>query len=159
MDIHFVIRRAEPRIARKPAVLRAVDALSKMLYPRPDGERFCLHRQRVLIKHLEGLASAVTDREYDAVRFDDLFLAVTLRDRSGDAPVSGVKTGQLGFKKHLSAQGDNLLTQIFDRDFQLVRADMRLGVVKYLLRRAVEDEFLHHLALAAVLGACVQLAV
>ena len=76
-----------------------------------------------------------------------------------DTIIISFDAGHRGFKHHRTAKRYDLFSDVADGDFQLVRADMRFGVVQNLVRRAVADEFLQHLALAVVLRTGVELSV
>ena len=70
-----------------------------------------------------------------------------------------MKSGQLCFKHNPAAEFDDLLTQLFYGQLQLVRANVRLSVIKDFFGRAVTDKLQQNLSLTAVLCTRVQFSV
>ena len=159
MNIHLIACRSEVFVSRKAAVLRLVNVFSQMLDPRSDRERLGFQRQGFVIKHFKGVARAVTDRENDIVCLNHILLPVTLHNRGGYFPIRGMKARQLCFKQNRSAACDDFVSEIFDSELELVRADVRLRVIENFPGSAVTDKFLEYLSLSAVLCTCIQLAV
>ena len=140
---------------RCSAVLGAVHRFLFMLDARADGEGLLLHGHARRIEHLEGIPGAVADGQHQLLRRLDC--AADLR--ADELSALEAQARELRLEAHLAAQPQDLQPQVLHHRAQVIRADVGLGLIQNLLRRAHAHEGLQHLPAAGILDAGVELAV
>ena len=130
-----------------------------MLDAHAHGKRLRLHRHALRVQRLKGVAGAVPDGEQHAGGGDDGRFAALRRAHAGDAAILGHESRDLHAEADLAAVVDDRLAQILHDRHQLVRADVRLGVVEDIGARARPGKLLEDPADALVFDAGVQLPV
>ena len=91
VNIHLVIGGSEVIVSREAAVLRFVNFFAEMLYAGADRERLRFHRKTLALQHFERVSRTVTDRENNAVGFNDLPTSVSLNNRGSNCSVRNMK--------------------------------------------------------------------
>ena len=135
MGEKLVFRRRKER-AFRPAVLRGVYRRLRVLYTESHGKRLALQICTRGIKRFERLARGLPRGKEYRVRRDN---ASVCHD-PGNMPVFGAKILHPGAEPYLAAERDYFFADVFDNPAQKVGADMRVGKIKYLLRRAGGDK-------------------
>ena len=159
----LVIRRTQKRIASIGAKTRAVNHALRVFNAHTDGKGLGLHGNTMRLQHGEAIACAMAKGEYRVVRFNHLS---ALKHKAAQV----ARTIGAGFddqvihprtKAIFTAQGFDLRTDMFHHGNQPKRADMRLGDIENLLRRAGLHKFRQHLApvMARVADLAIELAI
>ena len=160
VDVQLVVRRAELRMPRKRAVLRAVDRLRAVLDARADRKGLRLHRDaRLGAEHLERVARAVADREHHVARLQRFAHTAAREHNAAHRAVPHEQVLHLRVKAHFSAETPDLLADRAHGLREPVGSDVRLRLEEDFLRRAVLGERLQDKKDALVLCAGIQLAV
>ena len=118
-----------------------------------------LHRYARRVYGAERVARAVTDGEDRAARLQTLLALGRADGQRRERAVFGFDACHAVLKAHLAAEGDHVLADCAHHVYQHVRADVGLGVVDNVLRRAVRGKLLQHPADALVVRVRVELAV
>ncbi len=118
-----------------------------MLDAIADRERLGVHAHAALVQHREGVARAVAQREHDVVAAQ--FLARGQRQAADlllVAPALDQQVDDALPEADLAAQRDDVGTHLLDHAHEAEGADVRLGDIEDLFRRAGLDELGEHLA-------------
>ena len=142
MTAQLVVRRRQ--LPPRRAVLRPRDQLLPVLDARADGERLAHHLRAPVAHQLERVPRAVPARQDQPPAAQCLPLPVLLHDHARKAPVLQRNIRHPRPKAHLTAKRHDLFPQRLHHARQVVRADVRLGLIEYLLRRAVCRHRLQH---------------
>ena len=159
MHRQLVIRRAQRGMARKIAVLRAVDERLRVLDARADGECLLRHDEMGFVQHGKGVARAVADGQHKRLRGQLVLTLRILPDDGAQFAATANKPGHACAEVNLAAELEDAPAHGAHHARQPVRADVGLGVDEDVTRRAEAHERAQHMRDARVLRARVQLAV
>ena len=120
-----VICRAELRVARKPAILRAIHRRLQMLNARTERKRLRFQTDAPLFQHAERIACAVAHRQNEAGTVDRF---PVFQHDGGETPVLHAQIGHSRIKPDLTAEGSDLLPDGFHCPGKEIGADVRLCV-------------------------------
>ena len=152
-----IVRRGQT--LRRRAVLRGVDVCLPVLDAYAHGKRLRLHRNALCVQHFECVARAVADREDDLLCRERVVHAGAAHGQRRDVSVLRGQPGHPVTEAHLAAARDDLVPEALHDLDEHVRADVGLGVIGDVLRRAVRRKLREHEADARVVRAGVELAV
>ena len=155
----LVIRRPQPRIARKRPKPRPIDQRLRMLNPHPDRKRLGHHRHPPRVKHRKRVARRMPHSQHHMLSSDPL---PPLQHHAPNAmPLIQLQIDHLALPAILPAQRLDPRPHMLHHRDQPKRPDMRLGHPQDLLRRPRPDKLLQHLppAMPGVLDLRIQLAV
>ena len=159
VDSEFVIRRTQGRMLPGLAVLALADEGLRMLNAHAHGEGLLHHHHALVEQALHGVAGAVANGQEDGVGQDLPLLALVNDLHAFHTIAADDQLRHPGFEQNRAAQTLDFLAHGSDDALELVRADMGLGQVQDLLRRAVLHEGLQNRADVGRLCAGSQLAV
>jgi hypothetical protein len=154
----LVVGRAQDRVAGAGAEARAVDHALRVFDAKAHRERLGHHVHAAPLQHLEGVARAVAQRQHHVVGGE---LLATGQHQAAHAAVFDLQVGDALAEADLAAQRLDVGAHLLHHADQAEGADVRLGHVEDLFRRAGLDELGQHLAreVARVADLAPQLAV
>ena len=140
-------------------VLGLGDELLLVLNAHPDGKALLLHGYPLLLQHPEGVPGGVAGGQHQRVTVQAVAALGTLHRNSRELAAAVFQTGQAAAKAHVTAQGDELLTDGFHHLAQNIGADVGLVGPLHVLRRPRLHQGVHHRGDAGVVSSGSQLAV
>ena len=163
----LVIRSAQQRVARIFAPAGAVNHALRVLDTEADGEGLGLHGHAALVEVDKGIACAMTQCHHRVVGGQvvaltgDLVEHLQARQLALLAFTLNLYIGDALLKAHFAAQAHDFFANAFNQLDQLEGADVGVGGVENLWRRAVSHKLGQYLAaqMAGVLDLAVELAV
>src|SRR4030042_5985189 len=99
------------------------------------------------MQHFERVPCAVSQSKHDGVRLD-IFRVVD--DCAGYFTVSYFDTRQFRLKANLSAQRDNFAAKVLNDLNEIIRTDVRFGLIEYFIRCSGSDKFLKNFSRTAM---------
>ena len=151
----LIARCAKPRMPGVLAVLDAVDEALRMLDAETDGEGLGLHGQPLHLQRAEKIAAAVADGEKHDIRVE----IASVRAHAAHRALLREQFLHRHTEAHLAAPRYNLLAHRDDDALQKIGANVGLGLIGDLLRRAVAGEDRVHLMPQRIFAAAGELAV
>ncbi len=127
-------------------VLALADERLRMLDANAHREGLLFHAHALPEQRLHRVACAVPDGEDDGVGQELIFFAAPDEFDALDVLAADNQSGQPCAETNLTAEADDFLADRADDVLEQVGADMRLGGIQDILRRAMVDERLQHRA-------------
>ena len=141
------------------AVLGLGDELLLVLDPHTDGKALLLHGHPLLLQHPEGIPGRVAGRQHQGVTVQAVAPLRSLHPNAAELSAAVFQSGEAAAKAHVTAQGDELLTDGFHHLAQNIGTDVGLVGPLHILWRSRFNEGVHHRGNTGVVGPGGQLAV
>ena len=141
------------------SILCLIDKALGMLNAHAHGKGLADHGKAVLVQSLKGIPSTVPDGQDHMIRFKGPGLSRRFIFNGTDMPVFPDESCHPGLKADLAAQGTDVFPDSDDAVGQLVRSDMRFGIIGDLRGCTVLDQGMQNRENPRILDSAVQLSV